>query len=145
MAGTCFAKKKKNLQSKHKLWNASLCQCVLEGTLVHLVIFRNWLKLYSSYSALLGYKGNSLLLMCTDSVSHRHLFWPRLRARLCRKWCRNARTVGMVEMEEEALRWKVHLKGFGNNPLKLPQGIGLNGLHLDSPLCSCRGFGPHFL
>lgn len=51
----------------------------------------------------------------------------------------------MVEMEEEALRWKVHLKGFGNNPLKLPQGIGLNGLHLDSPLCSCHGFGTHLL
>lgn len=44
----------------------------------------------------------------------------------------------MAETEEEALRWKVHLKGFGNNPLKLPQGIRWNGLHLDSPLRPCH-------
>lgn len=81
---------------------------------------------------------SSVLPMCADHISHRHLFWPRLPARLCRKWCRNGWTVGMAETEEEALRWKVHLKGFGNNPLKLPQGIGWNGLHLDSPLCSCH-------
>ena len=70
-------------------------------------------------------------------------FWPGLRASLCRKWCRNGWTVGMAETEEEALRWKVHLKGFGNNPLKLPQGIRWNGLHLASPLC--HSLGAHLL
>lgn len=70
-------------------------------------------------------------------------FRPWLRASLCRKWCRNGWTVGMAETEEEALRWKVHLKGFGNNPLKLPQGIRWNGLHLDSPLC--HSLGAHLL
>ena len=49
----------------------------------------------------------------------------------------------MAETEEEALRWKVHLKGFGNNPLKLPQGIRWNGLHLASPLC--HSLGAHLL
>lgn len=51
----------------------------------------------------------------------------------------------MAETEEEALRWKVHLKGFGNNPLKLPQGIRWNGLHLDSPLCPGRSLAAHLL
>lgn len=88
-------------------------------------------------------EGSFLPLVCADHISHRHLFWPWLHARLCREWCRNGWTVGMAETEEEALRWKVHLKGFGNNPLKLPQGIRWNGLHLDSPLCSCRSLGPH--
>lgn len=40
----------------------------------------------------------------------------------------------MAELEEEeALGWKVHLKGFENNPLKLPQGVRWRGLHLLSP------------
>lgn len=34
----------------------------------------------------------------------------------------------MAELEEEALIWKVHLKGFGTNPLKLPQGVRWRGL-----------------
>lgn len=41
----------------------------------------------------------------------------------------------MAELEEEALRWKVHLKGFGTNPLKLPQGVRWRGLHLHFPPC----------
>lgn len=83
--------------------------------------------------------------MCRCHISPRHLFWSWLHEWLCRKWCRNSWTVGMAETEEEALRWKVHLKGFGNNPLKLPQGIWWNGLHLYSPLCSCHSLGVHLL
>lgn len=99
-------------------------------TLLHLL--EPWSKLCSS------------LLIIVDHISQRHLFWPWLPARLCRKWCRNGWTVGMAEMEKEALRWKVHLKGFGNNPLKLPQGIRWKWLHLGSPPCFFHCLRTHF-
>lgn len=40
----------------------------------------------------------------------------------------------MAEMAEEALRWKVHLKGFGNNPQNYHRVFGGMG-STSTPLC----------